>query len=147
MPCDQLGEVTEVLATAFQQDFNLYNELSKLSEQQEKVTANQLCQLVRYLPKSDPKKQNAILSEGLQNACSSIVKLAKQRTQTVDQEKIKKFINDKLSKDQTLKNVYEKVVKLAEEFEGKKDSFYKKNDYQVLIAASLLHHRGKRTVL
>ena len=80
------------------------------------MTANQLCQLVRFLPKSDPKKQKAILSEGLQNACSSIVKLAKQRTQTVDEATIKNFINDKLSKDQTLKNVYEKVEKLAEEF-------------------------------
>ena len=36
---------------------------------------------------------------------------------------------------------------IADKFEGKKESFYRKNNYQAFIAARLISDKGKRVAL
>ena len=93
------------------------------------MTGHSLTQLAAFLTRKPPKEKRDFLKNGLQAACESVTKSLKARTQAVDHTKIDEFITNALVGNEKLAVAYKAVLKIGNEFEGKRDGRFKLNPY------------------
>ena len=125
----------------------MWSAFESMADKSEKVTANQLVQLVKFLPQRELRNQKKFLAQGLIQACAAIATAGKQRTHEVDMQKVEDYIKSKLQNCSKLENTYKLMEEKGRFFAACKNSSYATNSYQQFIAAKMVTDNHPKTVL